>query len=187
MFDVGAITRELQQRFSLFCHTREECAAMPANAATPENLSHLLASLQSLTEDMAIAREGLSDWMPDAAIQHWDTEFVRWRGRLGAYIDAVDAAPPNDRGAVLWSVTAPLLLGFYGGQASKLPQQPLDAVTPFSLANQLAVDEAWRDERLRLLRQDLADAVKGLGEGLGMVLTIAGVGLALWAFGRRRR
>jgi hypothetical protein len=166
------------------------------NLATPENLKVLLKALDDVTSDVLEQRHeltagdvakavllapvgllaGLFD--EDEALESWDKRMVQWRGRLGAYHDAVDKAPPGDRQDVLWSVTAPLLLGFFGGEASKLPQQPLDAVTPFMLANQLNVDAAWKEERWELLKEDLlegvANAAKTAGAGLG-ALAIAGV------------
>lgn len=199
-YDTGLITRELQQAFRLFKSagvSRSDVLALELadlegtdrNLATPENVDVLLAALDDLTADLIAARATMSNWLPDAAIANWDGDLAKWRGRLGAYHDAVDAAPPGDRQAILWGVTAPLLIGYFGGEASKLPQQPIDAVTPFSLANQLAVDDAWREERWRLFKDDLATAFKDLanvGFGIGGVVLFAGGAWLLSRFLRRR-
>lgn len=174
MFDVASLTRDFQSEFVLF-DRRPVAGEVLTNKATPGNLRRFLAKLQVLTAALVAKRETLSDWAPDAAIFAWDNDLVRWRGRLAAYIDACDAAPADDRQAVLWTVTAPLLLGFYGGPASKLPQQPIDAVTPFMLANELAVDEAWRDERWRLFQEDLKVDAKGFAATILFALLALGL------------
>jgi hypothetical protein len=164
------------------------------NLATPENLKVLLVALDDVTTEVLEQRNEIeaSDvakavllapinliglFNHDESLALWDDRMTKWRGRLGAYHDAVDKAPPGDRQDVLWSVTAPLLLGFYGGEASKLPQQPLDAVSPFIALNQLNTDTAWKEQRWQLLKQDLADGVanaaKAAGAGLGVLGTIA--------------
>lgn len=183
MYDVGKIARNLQGAFQLFSTKRAEVESTDYNLATPERVGVLLGSLSQLTDALIAQRATLSDLVPDAGLAQFDSDLIKWRGRLGAYVDAVSAAPAGDRAAILWGVTAPLLLGFYGGEASKLPQAPIDAVTPFSLANQLEVDEAWRDERLRLFFDDLKKSAIELAETGGSVLVTVAVGLGVaWAF-----
>jgi len=194
-YDIGKITRELQQAFRLFKRSgvsrddvlKIELADVEGsdrNLATPENLEILLRALDQITTDVMAARATMSNWLPDAAILAWDSALVQWRGRLGAYHDAVNAAPEGDRAAVLWNVTAPVLLGYFGGEASKLPQQPLDAVTPFMLANQLAVDDAWRDERWRLFKEDLAKGFKEFAVAIGGAAVVVAIGVAGYLIAR---
>jgi hypothetical protein len=183
MYDVGKIARDIQGAFQLFTTKRADVEAGDYNLATPERIGVLLGSLSQLTDAIVAQRGTLSDLVPDAGLVQFDSDLIKWRGRLGAYVDAVNAAPAGDRAAILWSVTAPLLLGFYGGAASKLPQSTMDAATPFSLANQLEVDEAWRDERLRLFFDDLKKNAIELVETGGNVLITVGVAVGVaWAF-----
>lgn len=195
MYDVGAIAKDVQQRFKLFASTRDGLA-VEQNLATPANLRVLLVSLDAMSDELVAQRNALFlDFADDALpywLPQWDSDMSKWRGRLGAYFDAVDAAVaaghPDDRefgcdgsGAqcVLWAVTAPLLLGYYGGEASKLPQQPIDAVTPYMLANSIDVAEAWRQERLALLWDDLARGVRDVLEvgtsAAGALVTTAAI------------
>lgn len=172
-YDVGAIVRKLQGDFRLFSTSDRPVGADEKNAATPENLRVLLESLDRLTDSILEQRsEGL---LPVFRNEAWDTDMVHWQGRLGAYLEAADAAPDGDRQSVLWSVTAPLLLGFFGGEASSLPRQTPDVATPFSLANQLSVAQSWRDERLRLLYEDLRRGASDLVSSSSAVLLILGV------------
>lgn len=179
-YDVGRITRDLQSEFHLF---KRSPADQAQNNATPERISALLAALEILTNQIAAQRAEFSDFVPDASVPHWDNDMAKWRSRLAGYIKAVRAAAPGDRAAILWSVTAPLLIGFYGGEHSKLPQQPLDAVTPFSLANQLNVADAWREERYQLFWKDVRDNLKNLLPNLAGALADLVPGWVWWAVG----
>lgn len=151
-YDVGAITKEIQRSFNIF---RRPLAVSEKNSATPEHLRVLLDKLSSLTDSIQEKRTGLSDWLPDAGVLHWDQSMAAWEGRLLLYREAVRLAEPDDRQAVLWNVTAPLILGFQGGPDSKRPQTTIDAITPFTLANQLKVDAGWRTERWDEFQNDL--------------------------------
>lgn len=170
------ITRDLQDEFDLFRRSPDQQSR--ENRATPANLAVLLDSLERLTAEMASRRAELSDWMPDAAIRHWDAEFAAWSGRLTAYQAAVAAAPPDDREAVLWTVTAPLLLGYYEGPDSG-ERRAIDAGTPFRLSDQLDVDEAWREERTQLLFDDLKKGaeviVEVVSSAIDTVVIVGGV------------
>lgn len=187
MFDVGAITKDLQDRFDLFCYSREECETK-VNAATPENVARLLVALSVVTQQLEVARAASVDedfylGGSPGGIAQWDADFVAWKERLAYYRGQVAKAPPGDRQDILWSTTAPLLLGFYGGESSTEPQQPIDAVTPFALANQLAIADEWRSERLELFYDDLEEAAKDVvetvGFGIGGIALLLGLGLLL--------
>lgn len=190
-YDVGLITRRLQSEFRLFDRDPRQ---QTTNEATPQRIAVLLNSLQKLTDQIVAKRETMSDWVPDMGIVLWDKDMAQWQERLAVYKQAVASAAPTDRAAILWTVTAPLLLGFYGGADSDLPQQPLDAVTPFSLANQLDVAEGWREERWKLFLEDLKNGFENLPKivpwwvwaalGTGAVLVVGS--MIYGATGRRR-
>lgn len=182
-FDVGAIAREIQAAFRLF-----EVAGEVENRATPANLNVLLGSLTRLTISLDEQRDSLSDLVPDAGLIAWDLQLRLWKIRLINYQSAVDVATSGDRQAVLWTVTAPLLLGFYGGPDSLAPQQTLDAITPFSLANQLSIVESWREERLAMLQSDLKQGIRELGSfAIGGVAVLGAVVVGLLLLRRRMR
>lgn len=192
-YDIGRITRELQQEFRLFkprgvvpgLARQRVDQGQQFNRATPENIAILLAALDTLTDDLKVARDALGNWTADASVAHWDHDFDAWLHRLDDYIFEVSKAPPGDRQDILWSVTAPLLLGYFGGEDSKLPQQRIDAVTPFVLANQLEVTEQWRNQRWDKLIEDIeqnaGDIAKPVAIGVG---TIAAVAVGAWALGK---
>lgn len=189
LYDVGAIARRVQSDFGIFAPRADAIpkASMrqPRNTCTPSHLRRLLTDLATLTDAIRERRRVVT--ITDAADEIIDRDLLRWRGRLGAYEHAVDAAiaagKGEDRSAVLWTVTAPLLIGFYGGEASKLPQQTLDAVTPFVLANMLETSEGWRSERATLFWADLEagakDVVDTVKAGLGALPIVLGLGLGL--------
>jgi hypothetical protein len=187
--DIGEITRKLQDSFRIFKKETYDHEAVDAlaqsgqNLVTPKNVGKLLDALQTLTDETQAARDKLSNWIPDAAILAWDNDMAQWRARLAMYKGIVAAAhaTPEDRQAILWGVTAPLLLGFYGGHDSKLPLQPLDAVTPFSLANQLAVDAAWRTERERRFWEDVKKAALDVAAELWGLAELAVIAAAIVA------
>jgi len=173
MFDVGKITRDIQGQFGLFATTPDPTEE---NRATPEYLAVLVGSLGDLTRAMEVRRAELSDWLPDKGVIDWDRDFAKWKNRLVMYAAEVSAAAPGDRKAVLWTVTAPLLLGFFGGAEGKLPKQPIDAATPFSLSNQLDVSQSWRAQQWDLLYEDLKkNAVDAVSSGVGGLLIAAAV------------
>lgn len=122
----------------------------------------------------------IGSWIPVAGVAMWMAQdkanrdaqrsldalardLTRWRTRLDAYRAVLDAVPHDavrDRGAVLWSVTAPLFLGWYGGPTGEelevVGQAPTfdasaqhiaDLATPYMLANQLNVWMTWEVER----------------------------------------
>lgn len=186
MYDVGEITAEIQARFGLFCPTGTPppTCARQTNKATPANLLILLRELEDVTETISdeVNPQDIVD--PTARLQYMFS-MAQWRARLAEYIGLVEDADPNDREAVLWDVTAPLLLGFYGGEGSTDPQRIPDATTPFILANQDEVSDAFRDELwdafVSDLRAQIRDVVKAFGLGFAGVAAAA---LLLWAVTR---
>jgi hypothetical protein len=172
-FDVGQVTREIQAEFGLFRALTRGAVNVepPKNKATPEGLRALLDALTIETDRIREARRVVDiQWAHEDA---FDSDLLKWRGRLGAYYDAVNAAPPGDRQAVLWSVTAPLLLGYFGGESSELPQQPIDAVTPFVLSNMLEESEAAQQRAWDLFIDDLQENAKKVidtGKGIGVAV-----------------
>jgi hypothetical protein len=168
-FDVGRIVRDVQGEFDLFCATREECETK-SNTATPEHLAVLLASLRAVT-DAADDEGGLAGTTAFFAL-------AQWRRRLDAYDAFVSAAAPGDRVAVLWTVTAPLLLGFYGGPESDEPQRVADVATPFILANASEISEAWRNERRRMFFNDLERGAREIADDI-----TSPIGVPLWVWG----
>lgn len=185
MYDVGAITRRIQAEFRLFCPPNvapQRCAESQTNRATPENLAVLLAELDDVTQ--AVLDEVNASGISPAARVGFLISLSAWRERLAKYHAEVDKAPPGDRADVVWSVTAPLLLGLYGGENSDEPQRVIDAVTPFLLANQQEVDDEFRDELWSAFLDDLktnaADIVKPLAVGFGFgALALGGLALLL--------
>jgi hypothetical protein len=187
MYDVGLITRRIQSQFRLFCPMGQSpnvCAATP-NRATPANVLLLLDELDEVTQ--AVVDEVKESPISPAARIGFAVSMNAWRSRLGTYRAHAAAAAPNDRRAILWDVTAPLLLGFYGGEDSDEPQRAIDAVTPFLLANMQEVDDSFREELFAAFLQDLRDgatavidAVPAIAGGLGIgALAIGGLALLL--------
>lgn len=106
----------------------------------------------------------------------------RWSVRVTEYSMVTAAVPIEqqyDREPVLWDVTAPLLLGWYGGPdgTNVLPpggffagfdaklQHPPDIATPYSLANQLKVGRDFEEWAARQIRRDMQATVIGIGRG----------------------
>lgn len=105
-----------------------------------------------------------------------------WEGRLRWYISEADASPATSRQDVLWTVTAPLLYGWYAGpdgmgKAPPLPpgtdvsvEQPADIATPFKLGNQLGALSGAQQEAWDKLVGDLSRPPSILGESWPSVL-----------------
>lgn len=185
-FDVGRIVRDYQAKF----------VGTSPNLAMPATMVILLAELEDLTRRLEERDEGISPQVSQ--------DLTRWRARLDGYHEALAKAPSlDDRQAILWTVTAPLLLGWYGGptgtEVELTPggfppgfntdhEHTADLATPFSLANQMGVAEEWDRRRLDLLGQDLKEAAlkRPLGVhwgwwvagGVGVVGLATGVAIA---------
>ena len=137
-------------------------------------------------------------------------DLQRWRVRLSEYSMAVGAVPEADqydRTKTLWSVTAPLFLGWYGGKTGKeIPlvaggfpagfdpalRHPPDIGTPYSLANQFGIAQAWSKERKDKVLGEMLDPGKGnkSSKDFGIAPWLIGGALALgvlwWVFGTPR-
>jgi len=185
IYDVGAIVAAYQ----------DEWLRKTPNHVTPAALRDLLFFLDELTQtierkDLAIRTIDLGetevvvqcDKLPDYAPGYAEpcVELQRWRARLEEYMLVLAEVPPEDdfeRMAVLWNVTAPLFLGWYGGPsghevalvAGGFPpgfnpelQHRADIATPYILANQYGVADAWEVRRSDLLIDDLTPTIPPL-------------------------
>jgi hypothetical protein len=182
-YDVGGIVRATQEEFRLFrVRTRFGLESATTNRATPENLALLLHALDDFTDDLV-------EWHNDSVVNlDWRQRFLvdgdeetlerieddleAWQRRLDEYIFAVSEAAPNDRQAVLWNVTAPLLLGFYGGEGSTLGRGVADVATPFRIANALLVSDEFQRRSFEQWQDDFADALMG-----GTIVDAVGAGI----------
>ena len=182
VYDVGRMVRE---------YTVAILHPTP-NLATPINLAMLLERLQGLTDTLEQADRsrrlvpGSGTVVPcvsddGRALDALCLDLVRWRRRLDEYYlhaASISAGRAHDRTAVLWEVTAPLFLGYYGGRTgTEFPlveggfpdgfdptaQHGPDLATPFSLANQLAVYEDFEQENWERLLDDLREGAGGVG------------------------
>ncbi len=120
----------------------------------------------------------------------------RWRVRLDEYMMLVGSVPYEqqyDRNAILWEVTAPLFLGWYGGlTGDEVPlvefgyapgfntelRHPPDIATLYSLANQHDVFFAWEQERRKRLHRDLK---KPYQSALSRLPLYAAIGVTVYA------
>lgn len=109
---------------------------------------------------------------------------------------SIPAERSHDRDAVLWEVTAPLFLGYYGGRTgTEVPlveggfppafdptaQHGPDLATPFSLANQLAVYEEFEQDNWDRLLDDLREGAANVGRGTVDLASAVLVGFGLVA------
>ena len=154
MYEVGKITRGIQEKFYL---------SDPAHA-TPKHLGPLLSALEDMTDKLqgeALRFELTSvPFIREDVLKTWKLDIKRWTERLSGYRAAVASAAPNDPKAILWTVTAPLLLGLYGGPDSDELHRPIDAGTPFTLANQIEFADDFREELWSGLWDDIAEEAK---------------------------
>jgi len=164
------------------------------NLATPINLSRLLEALEDLTvalEDADEERRAIPgtehtwpcvDETTGEAFDQVCLDLARWRARLDEYYMAAASVPDRDRydqAATLWTVTAPLFLGFFGGPTGTevvlvpggypegfdptVPHGP-DLATPFAIGNQLEVYRRFEASQLERLWQDLEEEAGKVAE-----------------------
>lgn len=149
--------------------------AGPPNRWTRVEVGKLLLELDQLTDQLG--REGGS--MPG----QWHADFDAWQSRLAGYKKAARDAPQGHSHELWNEVGMPMLMGYYPGEEQ---QRTADLATPFSLANQLEVDVDWRKERLRLFGEELGEAAKVAGYGLGAVAAaVVATAAAFFFFGRQ--
>lgn len=193
-YDVGQMVRDYSVRI---------LQPFP-NLATPYNMAVVLEELQALTDKLEERDElrrrvsgATAGVLGDVVIPCIDSDgnfidqlcadLYHWRARLDTYELASASVPESqedDRDAILWTVTAPLLLGYHGGPTGKEIELSLDGypagfdpaiqhapdiATPFSLANQLGVYEEWEQRRWELFLDDLATGAREIGKGAGKV------------------
>lgn len=193
------------------------------NHATPIELHALLVTLDSLTAqtEEAIAEHAESTsvraaklgllggglWIvadkakrgEQRSLEAIGRDLRRWRVRLDNYTAHVESVMPEreqDRSAVLWEVTAPLFLGWYGGPTgAELPivgqpegfdptiQHLADVGSPFRIANMLGVQLAWNDRRKELFREDIESGAKKTGRtmAIGVAAGLGGLGVGVAA------
>lgn len=189
-YSVGNVVRDLSQQY----------LGEAPNKATPQNLVTLLEELDALTDQ--VRRDGQEEWEKplygflgdDSNVQRFKRDLARWRMRLDYYLDrarTAEAANPTDRKAILWTVTAPLFLGFYGGPTGTeiyLPghdsephtvsgwgdvtsgfppgfdpriKHVADLATPFSLANQI---KTYNEHQIKIVGQLVDDIIANAKE-----------------------
>lgn len=204
-YDVGDIVRQ---------YSRAWLGPPPPNSATPIDVLDLLFFLDDFTTELEAEdlRRRTGNLPKPASCEYMETvqagyksicrDLQRWRKRLDEYLMVVSAIPleeENDRRAILWSVTAPLFVGWYGGETGhevELPpdafppgfnpelRHPPDIATPYLLANQLGVYFAWMAERRRRLVADIKDPLTPETKDYALLAAAGLVVVGLFAFTR---
>lgn len=186
-YDVGAIVAAYQQAW----------LGPTPNAVTPAALRDLLFFLDAMTasieqRDLEVRTVDLGEPTGSLVMDCAElnnampgygqacVELARWRRRLDEYMLVLGEVPPErdfDRTATLWTVTAPLFLGWFGGPsgheiepvAGGFPpgfdaetQHRADLATPYMLANQYGVADAWEQRRTELLIDDFTPEIPDL-------------------------
>lgn len=123
--------------------------------ATPARLSGLVDYLGRLT-DYVVAQADEQVDEPTEPPASGSPEVIAWRARLayyrGALDDCIAAGKGEDPKCVYWSVTNPLLWGWFGAESpecapdAECTQRPADVGEPFRLAHMLAVRTKWAEE-----------------------------------------
>ena len=147
---------------------------------------------------------GVALWMAEdkarrehrRALEALLADLRRYRVRLDRYFAYVEAASdPSDRNAVLWEVTAPVFLGWFGGESGsevELPeggvpenfnteaQHLADLGEPFRIANAFGVWLKWKQRTPELLTEDAGEeaskvAKKAADAALGVLPDASGL------------
>ncbi len=207
IYDVGKVVRAYNKSW----------LGVAPNYATPAHLMDLLlflddftklleeADVKARTQQQGLLSGGTGEVLVDCdELGAWGhpglegacRDLQRWRIRLDEYMGAVFEVPPDDemdRRKTLWSVTAPLFIGWYGGPEGTEPltpggfapgfnpdiRHPADIGTPYSLANLYGIEKAWEKKIREMFIDDITpdidmDKVKaGLSELKKMLLYTA--------------
>ncbi len=198
LYDVGQVVRQYTREWlgvapnlvtpanllSLLLTLDELTAQLEMHVAKhgPEHVASRTAKLGVMTASLPGLGAGL--WMlqdqarreNERTLASVERDLQRWRIRLDDYIEHVEMAPNSqDRRAVLWEVTAPLFLGWFGGETGvEVPLPPggvpetfdtearhvADLSTPFRLANELGVWLEWDGRTKRLLVEDIEEETR---------------------------
>lgn len=134
---------------------------------------------------------GIAFWMAEdkarrehlRALEALLADLRRFRVRLDRYFAYVEAAPdPSDRAEVLWEVTAPLFLGWFGGESGseiELPEEGVpenfntqaehlaDLGEPFRIANAFGVWLEWKKRTPELLTEDAGEEASKVAKAAG--------------------
>ena len=183
IFDVGVVVRAYSKAW----------IGVAPNQVTPANLRDLMLFLDDFTvkleEADIVSRTQLQGPLtggPGEVLIDCDElgsygragliepclELQRWRTRLDEYQMQVNLVPPEqdfDREATLWTVTAPLFLGWYGGPEGTDPlveggfnpgfsadlQHAPDIGTVYRLANSYGIEKAWEKKRREMFIDDI--------------------------------
>lgn len=196
-YDVGQVVRDYQRAW----------LGVAPNHATPIDLLDLLFYLDEFTdvlerEDVARRTAALGPIGITASCDEFEQnhpgyaqtckDLQRWRKRLDEYLLFTASVPiedEHDRRVTLWEVTAPLFVGWYGGETGvEIPldpaafppgfdpmiRHPADLATPYMLANQFGIWVAWQDERKKRLVADLTDPFVPDGSDWWIALALGG-------------
>ncbi len=178
-YNVGNVVRSLRKAY----------LDPKPNQLTPANMVALLESLQELTDQISGSnplnplRYLDCEDLPTDDLQRLCRDAQRWRNRLGDYLARARAAAevdPDDRMAIVHTVTMPLFWGRFGGPTGSeyplpgtgrvsrgvmggfpevfdpRPQRPPDLRMPFTLANQVGV---YQSHNIKILGQLIKDIV----------------------------
>jgi hypothetical protein len=215
-FDVGKKTRAI---YNYYMRTDPETGvlaedqwAVYPNHSTPRSLGPLLRMLQEITNANAAKVAQMPGFDDEARII---TEHNRWQERLAFYeakrqeLEGIAPDEPvgtqNPVSKELGTyIVEPLFLGWYPtttppfsdqpGVFSETPQEQqavMDLYTPFSLANQIAINRQVYDEAYEQFKQDLKDNAakffeenlpEGLSTALGVLpfVVVGAIGLGLF-------
>ncbi len=197
-YDVGAVVKQYSDAW---------LSTPPYNHATPIELLDLLLFLDDITqkleaEDLARRSPAVGPQVPrscedmevfQAGYAGLCRDLQRWRARLNEYLMIASSVPDDlshDRRQVLWEITAPLFLGWYGGETgTEVPlvqggfapgfnpelRHPPDIAAPYQIANELDVWIAWEGERRQRLIRDVTEPFKKTGRNLAVLIAVGAV------------
>lgn len=176
-YDVGKVTKDVQSRL---------LGSPPERVPTVAELRGLLKSLRALTDKLEDATNTWADGFVEgvAGVAAPDPELVtqtqrdlkKWKERLAGYSSIIAGAESDAKETVLWTVTAPLVLGLYGGPSSDEPRLIPDFVTPFIISNVLELEEQLEQEEWSRFLADLVRPIVVAGSAGSTLIQLAIVG-----------